>query len=598
MKRSDGFRRKTSFVGDCSARHGISWYPTSDGFRGKTSFLREGLLLVACWVCMSAAGGCSAEPAKGPSAGFGLSGHNLMSQSAEPARGQAEQIGGDLVSGSPGAAFPSRATSSHSEVRPQALPKVPQQPLGVGGGGGQPDFDSLIQLITSTVRPSTWSDVGGPGAVSPFPTGVWIDPQGVLQRDGSEDRTGQLSALRQASRPGPFRQNSRHPSPLRKISLCRLEREVQLCLQSGLPVPEEMQSLAGLQRMEYLFVYPEERDLVLAGPAGPWQADSEGRFLSLQTGLPVVRLDDLVVVFRHVLQNPDARFGCNITPTDEGLKRLREYLDQRKDRALRPGESERWVAELRSRLGRQKIDVHGLDPRTRTARILVEADYHMKLIGMGLAEAVPGVRSYLDLIEVPKGMPPPPMEVLRWWFTLHYEAVQASPDHLAFWLQGPGIRVLSENELLTAEGRRVHTGQAEPTNRLFAKSFSDHLEDLARKYPVYGELRNIGDLAVVAFLIRIEGLAEKIGWTARYFLDSAGYPIPLGPAPTEVESVVNSRELNRRYILAGVSGGVWINPAEVVKKDSVPHDYTGKTEQKYTSSRPPTNLEPESWWWD
>jgi len=535
-----------------------------------------------------------------------------MGQGPEPANGPPELLGGHSASethhrasgsqysasGTQSSVVPSLRDIAESEARPPGLPKVLSQALGDRGGGVQADFDSLIKLITSTVRPSTWSDVGGPGAVSPFPTGVWIDAPGVLQQAGGEDQTGQLSALRQASRSALLHRNSRHPSPLRKISLCRLERAVQLCIASGLPVPEEMQTLAGLQRTEYLFVYPEERDLVLAGPAGPWQADSEGRFLSLQTGLPVVRLDDLVVVFRHVMQKPDARFGCNITPTDEGLKRLREYLDQRKDRPLRPGESDRWLAELRSRLGRQKIEVHGLDPRSRTARILVEADYHMKLIGMGLAEGVPGVQSYLDLIEVPKGMPPPPMEVLRWWFTLHYEAVQASPDHLAFWLQGPGIRVLSENELLTAEGRRVHTGQAEPTNRLFAKSFSDHLEELAQKYPVYGELRNIGDLAVVAFLIRTEGLADKIGWTARYFLDSAGYPIPLGAAPTEVESVVNSRELNRRYILAGVSGGVWIDPAEVVKKGSVPHDYTGKTEQKYTVSRPPTYLEPQSWWWD
>lgn len=496
------------------------------------------------------------------------------------------------------AAYRSLRYISDPEVRSHALQRVLQEPLGGSGGGVQADFDSLIDLITSTVRPSTWSELGGPGAVSPFPTGVLIDAQGLLQRVQAPQSGGHLRALRQANRWPLSHEDACRPSPLRKISLPRLEREVQLYIQSGLPLPEPLQVLAGLQRIQYLFVYPEQKDLVLAGPAGPWHPDPQGHILSDQTGLPVVHLEDLVVVFRHTFQNPDARFGCNINPTQEGLKRLREYLDQSRGNPVRPGEQQQWLAELRNRLGRQKIEIHGLHPRTRPARILVEADYHMKLIGMGLAEPVPGLRSYLDLIEVPKGTAPPPMEVLRWWFTLHYDAVLASPDHLAFWLQGQGIRVLSENELLTAEGRRIHTGQAEPTNRLFAKLFTEHLEDLARKYPLYGELRNIADLAVVAALIRNERLAEQVGWKAWYFLDPAGYPIALGPAPAEVESVVNSREFNRRYILAGVSGGVWINPAEVVKAGSVPHDYTGKTETARTVSAPPAGLPIENWWWD
>ena len=40
------------------------------------------------------------------------------------------------------------------------------------GGGVQPDFDSLIELLTSTIRPDTWSDTGGPGAIEKFPTNL------------------------------------------------------------------------------------------------------------------------------------------------------------------------------------------------------------------------------------------------------------------------------------------------------------------------------------------------------------------------------------------------------------------------------------------
>ncbi len=49
-------------------------------------------------------------------------------------------------------------------------------PLGFGpggaGGGSMADFDSLISLITATVQPESWEDVGGPGSVEPFETNL------------------------------------------------------------------------------------------------------------------------------------------------------------------------------------------------------------------------------------------------------------------------------------------------------------------------------------------------------------------------------------------------------------------------------------------
>jgi type II secretory pathway component GspD/PulD (secretin) len=46
-------------------------------------------------------------------------------------------------------------------------------PTGFGptaaGGGSQADFDTLIELITTTIEPDTWEEVGGPGAIDGFP---------------------------------------------------------------------------------------------------------------------------------------------------------------------------------------------------------------------------------------------------------------------------------------------------------------------------------------------------------------------------------------------------------------------------------------------
>ena len=64
------------------------------------------------------------------------------------------------------------ATSPHSALG--GMPK--NAPVGAGpgglGGGSMADFDSLIDLITSTVKPTSWDEVGGPGSIEPFPTNL------------------------------------------------------------------------------------------------------------------------------------------------------------------------------------------------------------------------------------------------------------------------------------------------------------------------------------------------------------------------------------------------------------------------------------------
>jgi len=61
---------------------------------------------------------------------------------------------------------------------PQAGALPGSMPMGFGpgglGGGTQADFDSLIELITSTVQPQSWTEMGGPGSIAPFETNLSI----------------------------------------------------------------------------------------------------------------------------------------------------------------------------------------------------------------------------------------------------------------------------------------------------------------------------------------------------------------------------------------------------------------------------------------
>ncbi len=52
-------------------------------------------------------------------------------------------------------------------------PTPTNMPLASGAGGAAlADFDSLIDLIVTTIQPTTWDEVGGPGSIREFPTNL------------------------------------------------------------------------------------------------------------------------------------------------------------------------------------------------------------------------------------------------------------------------------------------------------------------------------------------------------------------------------------------------------------------------------------------
>lgn len=471
---------------------------------------------------------------------------------------------------------------------------------GAAGGAAMADFDSLIDLIQNTLAPDSWADAGGAGAIEPFPGGVYVDAAGTLKRVvHTTDRHG-LAVLRKAALPAGGNGDVRSASVLRKVSLTRLERQIQSLLAQGKQPDEAMRVLAGLTKVQYIFLYPETRDIVIAGPAEDWAKDADGRAVGVTSGRPALRLDDLVVVLRNAL-SADGRFTCAITPDREKLADVQAFLNESGKKSLRPGKRDEWLAELRTKLGDQRITVEGLDPRTHAARVLVEADYHMKLVGMGLEPGVLGVRSYLDSIEIPPGGSPPPMEVLRWWFTLNYDLVKATEDHLAFELVGPGVKVLSENEFLTERGERVHTGDSGNLNRQFAQSFTRHFEQLAVKYPVYAELRNVFDLALVAGVVRAEDALSRCDWEPTAWGTQGEFRVELGRAPTRVPSIINHREVDRKHLLVGVSGGVLVDTQTFLRGSSgerrIRTDSYGLIKAERGSSAAPA-LPHTAWWWD
>ena len=356
---------------------------------------------------------------------------------------------------------------------------------------------------------------------------------------------------------------------------------------SGETVPQDMQFLAGIYDLKYVMVYPESGDIVIAGPAGKWEIDQEGRAVNSQTGRPVLRLDDLVVCLRNAWEG-DGTFGCSIEPRAENLTGVKTFLDSTKLKG------KAWSDKLRELMGQQDIIVHGIDARSHAGQVIVEADYRMKLLGMGLEETINEVPSYLDRVTADDEGNLPPMDVVRWWFTMNYEGIASDEQGELFELRGQGVKVLSETEFLNEQGERVHTGKAVGPTLEFATDFTEHFGKLAQKYSVYGELENVFDLSLAANLIRQKNLANKINWTPTYFASpnsstDFAYQVSLDQTPEMVDTVMNERTFrqtvgSQRLIhrILGVSGGVEFDSNPLTSKVQV--DETMESVDQYGDS--------------
>src|SRR5262245_12015113 len=134
--------------------------------------------------------------------------------------------------------------------------------------------------------------------VVPIVAGVYVDPAGVLQTVRVGDPGDVLDNLRRGVPTSRVTGAAASKTEFRRVSLARLARDIQSHIEAGTPIPDDARYLAGIQQIQYLFVYPDDHDVVIAGPAEGWEMDVSGRVVGQRTRLPVVRLDDLVVALR------------------------------------------------------------------------------------------------------------------------------------------------------------------------------------------------------------------------------------------------------------------------------------------------------------
>jgi hypothetical protein len=415
--------------------------------------------------------------------------------------------------------------------------------------------------------------------------GISIDASGVVQDPDVRSMRGLLEEMRAGVRPAEGDLNA--PAEMRKISLRQLELAIQDSLEKGEPLSEEIQFLAGLQRIQYILVYPEQQDIVLAGPGEGWRVDEQANVVGITTGKPVLRLDDLLVALRTVHEAREVGITCSIDPTPEGIQRLQAVLDrQRALRSVNPAQLEPVMKEA---MGPQVISLTGIPTDSHFARVLVSADYHMKRLAMNIDRApISRFPSYLDLAknssEVGNSNP-------RWWMACNYETIARSEDGMAWELRGQGVKTLTEDNVFEEGGAiRARGGKTSPIAQKWADLMTERYEELGEKNVIFAELRNLMDLCVVAAIIEKYNLRSEADCQLSLLYDSQS-PLEFEQwhAPKKIAPVCSFVRTRRGWVVT-TSGGVQVDSWGVAAQTT--------TEVPLADLRDRAGPSGATWWWN
>ena len=448
----------------------------------------------------------------------------------------------------------------------------------------------LAVLLSAALLPQlVFAQGGGTNGVA----GILVDPSGVLQLRTYEDPNGQLMDARIAAAKAALPQDIRRRSPLRKVSLNRLEQALAESINNNQPTADAMQYLAGLTRLEYVFYYPETKDIVIAGPAEGWVTDASGRVVGMESGQPCLELQDLIVALRAFSPGSldDTVITVSIDPTQEGLRKMQQFLSNL--RGIRPSDANRIASGLQNSLGLQQVAFSGVAADTHFAQVLVEADYRMKLIGIGLEKPSVRLSTYIDKAS-PAAVSRNAMR--RWYFVPDYERVMVSDDELAMEMVGEGVKLIGEDEVVETDGSRQGVAQADRASRVFTQSFTRMYRRMAQKSPIWAQLRNLIDLSVAAAFIRDQGFYEMADWTMPIFSDEGAYPVQTYHTPVRVETAVNVR-WKGNTLMTPVGGGVRIEATEALRGVNLKSDEKGSVKQAHAAVQP-GEVDHDRWWWD
>jgi len=324
---------------------------------------------------------------------------------------------------------------------------------------------------------------------------------------------------------------------------------------------------------------------VLVGPAEGWKVDKRGTIVGLTTGRHVMLLDDLLTAFRTARQAAQGGIGCSIDPTDEGVVRFNQFMGQFQTM----GNPQLVASGAERAVGAQNVTVFGVPETSHFARVLLAADYRMKRLAMNFEPSpVRGLPSFLSMM---KGTTRRATNALpRWWLEPNYEPLLRSADGLAWELRGSAVKAMTMEDFVAADGSRQASGKASPLAQKWADKMTEHFDELAVAEPIFGQMRNCMELAIIGALISKERLAEKAGHSMSTLMDPTVVKTVELTAAKHVDSKASLLKRGRTWMVS-VSGGVQIDSwfiADNVEQSAAPAEAREVAAKRMQ----------DHWWWN
>ena len=435
------------------------------------------------------------------------------------------------------------------------------------------------------------------GVTVQLPTlGVSIDTNGILTTQLMTDPGGKQIRDRLLNLKRQLPQDLQRRSQCRKISLKKLQAAIAsnpLHIQTD--ESNTIHALAGLTRIEYVFVLPDLNDIVIAGPAEPWIKNLAGRRVGIFTARPTLNLEDLAVAIRSFspTAKPNQWIACSIDPTAKGIQQLNQFnrnLPNQIPINLQAQAADHFRQQMRDALGLAEVKVYGIHPKTHAAHVLIEADYRMKLLAVGLEDPI--LNQLTTFIQALSGAP---KDLQRWWLTPNYQCLQQTQDNLSVQFVGRGVRLQTENILLT-QNANIQRKKTKPSRaaRTYASSFTKNYEALSKVKPVFSQLRNVIDCLIAAAWIQKQDGWKKADLDPTIYVDESKIKTQTKPNVSKAKCVANAVWKNN-VLLLPAGGGVSIAPAEALKSENLLKDKSKPLDDFAKKIQINHN---DNWWWD
>ena len=129
---------------------------------------------------------------------------------------------------------------------------------------------------------------------------------------------------------------------------------------------------------------------------------------------------------------------------------------------------------------------------------------------------------------------------------------------------------MTEDDIVSKEGQVAGAGRKGDLAQQWADLMTQHYGELSKKNAVFGELRNIMDMCVIAALIEKEGLATKAGLSIPLLTEASSELTTLAwyHVPKTVATQCSFIKAGREYIVTA-SGGVQVDSWGVVANSKV-----------------------------